>query len=375
VVHGLRTLGLASGALLLSACARSHLESGSTEAHPDQPSGAAGTHAAAGGMNGGTTEPTLATPLAPGGKATARLEPVVERAPDAGTAVDGVANFTVTTDGVDLLVMLNHCSTTAATQLVIQAGSDCSGDTLTGAHWRAGQGIPDVNCLGVIGAGRDVFSRARDDTTPWTIGGPTTSDVVGHALVAYDAASGEALACGVIALDDSAPPAPAADAGATDVSLLGRAQIAGLCLSKSIARNNTQQCPDPKALSACAQEHCQLDDCVATCADYLACTTTADDPCSVEFTCKIDTACSKCYGAVQMCALSFCGDQVACAAPTTEGGSCSQLEACCALQGDMEQSCLELVHSIEKLSGDPSCFGVMNDQQFVSHLMVPCTFK
>lgn len=360
-MQGLRLVGFASSALLLFACARSHHDAGSTKAPPDQPSGAAGT-----------TEPTL---LAPGGKATARLQPVVATAPDAGAGLTGVASFTVTTNGVDLSVVLNNCSTTTPTQLFIQAGSDCSADTLTGAHWRAGEGIPDVQCLGVIGGGREVFSRARDDAAPWTIGGPAASDVVGHALVAYDAASGEAIACGVIALDDGTPPAPAADAGAADVSVLGRAQIAGLCLSKSVVRDNTQPCLEPKALSACAQEHCQLDDCVATCADYLACTTKADDPCSVEYTCKIDPACTKCFGAVQNCALSFCTDQFACAAPPTEGGPCSQLEACCALQGDMAQSCLELVHTVEKLSGDPSCSGLMLDGQFVSHLPVPCMFE
>ena len=36
-------VGFASGVLLLFACAQSHSDAGSTKAHPDQPSGAAGT--------------------------------------------------------------------------------------------------------------------------------------------------------------------------------------------------------------------------------------------------------------------------------------------------------------------------------------------
>jgi hypothetical protein len=140
-------------------------------------------------------------------------------------------------------------------------------------------------------------------------------------------------------------------------------------------RNNDQPCPDPKALSACAQEHCQLDACVAMCGDYLACTTKEADPCSVAFTCEIDEACSTCQGNVQQCVLNFCAEQIACAAPVAPDGPCSQLIACCGMQGDKAESCLETVRLVEKFSGDPSCFGLMRDWDFFSHLPVPCMFE
>jgi hypothetical protein len=315
-------------------------------------------------------------PGAPGTKAIAKFAQVGDAAPDAGRTLSGTGRFAVTESGVDLAILLNGCPSTAELQLFIQEGTDCSADTLAGPHWNGahGEGIPDVPCVGVSGQGRGAISRANDEDAPWTIGGSSDSDVLGHALVAYDRDSGKAVACGVIMFDESAPPA--SDAGAaTDVPLLARAQVAGLCLGKSLVRDNLQQCPDPAELSTCAQEHCQLDSCVATCADYLACTSKADDPCSVAFTCEITKDCSSCQGSVQMCAFSFCSDQFSCAAPPTEGGPCSQLRACCALQGDMANSCLELVSMIEKISGDPSCFGVMRDWDFVAHLPVPCMFE
>lgn len=372
-------LRLGSSVLLcLFACTRSHSAGelrhtpGDDAANPSD-GHAGGAAPAAGGHDQATT-----TAGATGTKAIAMLEQVGDAVPDAGRALSGTGRFAVTDSGVDLAILFNGCPSTAELRLFIQDGTDCSTATLEGRHWNGahGEGIPDVPCIGVSGQGRGAISRASDEDAPWTIGGSSDSDVLGHALVAYDRATGAALACGVIKLDDSAPPAPAGDGGAaSDVPLKGRAQIAGLCLGASLVRDNTQNCPDPKELSDCAQEHCQLDSCVATCADYLACTTKADDPCSVAFTCEIDKDCSTCQNAVAMCALSFCSEQFSCAAPPTEGGPCSQLRACCALQGDMANSCLELVKQIESLSGDPSCRGVMSDWDFVAHLPVPCMFQ
>jgi hypothetical protein len=71
----------------------------------------------------------------------------------------------------------------------------------------------------------------------------------------------------------------------------------------------------------------------------------------------------------------FCADTIACAAPITAGGPCSQLEACCAMQGDAAAMCLDTVHTIEKLSGDPSCYGAMMDWDINAHLAVPCKFR
>lgn len=366
---------------MLCACTRSHSAGelrNTPSSHSDTAaSGGAGRGAAMGGEPA-TSEPgKQGEPGAPGTKAIAQLEPIGDTVPDGGRAPSGTGRFTVTQSGVDLSFLLNGCPSTAKLQLFIQEGADCSADTLSGPHWNGahGEGFPGVDCIGLIGQGRAAITRANDDPAPWTIGGPPESDVLGHALVAYDKDSGNALACGVIMLDESAPAAPSDAGAATDVPLLARAQIAGLCLGQSLVRDNAQQCPDPKELSACAQDHCQLDSCVATCADYVACTSKADDPCSVAFTCEIDQACSSCQGTVQMCVLTFCSAQISCAAPATPDGPCSQLRACCAMQGDMADSCLSLERTLEQLSGDPSCFGLIHDREFIAKLSMPCMFE
>jgi hypothetical protein len=46
------------------------------------------------------------------------------------------------------------------------------------------------------------------------------------------------------------------------------------------------------------------------------------------------------------------------------------------MQGDAEaQACLDTVHMLEKLSGDPSCYGAMRDWDTTAHLKVPCMFR
>jgi hypothetical protein len=381
--HRRRLLSLGSSALLLFACARDHGQSGSTDASPehtgDGSGGKAGESSGAAAGKAGAANPAKQEKAGgPGTKAVAALESVGDAATDAGPSLRGTATFNVTQSGVDLSIMARNCAASVRLQFFIQAGGDCSDETISGPRWQDGRGdgIPDVACLGVSGQGRAALTRSSDEARPWTIGGSSDTNVLGHAFVAYDAESGAAVACGVIMLEQGATDAPASDPGASrNVPLLGRAQIAGACLGQMIVRDNEQACPDPKALSACAEEHCQLDACVATCADYLACTTQAEDPCSVAFTCEIDSACSKCQGSVQTCSFNFCADQLTCAAPVTPDGPCSQLEACCGLQGDKTESCLELVRQLEQISGDPSCFGVMRDWDFVAHLPVPCMFE
>jgi len=378
-------LSLVSGAVLLCACAREHREGLSPNVQPNRAGEAAGGKAgegaaAEGGKAGAPTkprdEPKPGKSGVPGTKAVASIEPVGDAAQDPMNALRGTATFNVTERGVDLTILLRLCPASGMLQLFIQEGGDCSAETLSGPHWDSprGEGIPTVTCLGVSGQGRAALTRTLEDKKPWSIGGSAESDVLMHAVGVYDAASGTPLACGVVMRDASAPAPTVQDpAAASDVPLPARAQIAGLCTG--LVRNNEQDCPDPKSLTACAQEHCQLDTCVATCADYVACTSKAEDPCSVAFTCEIDEACATCQGNVQSCVFNFCTDEIACAAPPTPDGPCSQLAACCALQGDMAQSCLDTVRLLEKLSGDPSCFGAMRDWDFFSHLPVPCMFE
>jgi hypothetical protein len=365
-----RTLFAAAVAvsLALSACEKGHhdaLDSGSRDGEVSADTGVA----ADGGTTAATAPGDKSVQSRPGLKAIAKLDPLTDR----GTR--GSISFRVTESGVDLFSVLNNCPMHNKLSLVLQAGSDCSEATLTGPAWDSprGEGITDVFCLGIGGAGRSAYSRNDDAPKVWSIGEPEESNVLGHAVVALDAVTREPVACGIVVLEANQPVVDT-PVDTSNVPLKIRAQIAGICGAKMLVGNNSQDCPNPEELVACVERHCEFGTCVAACADYLACTGQADDPCSLAFTCTIDDACSTCVGNVQQCAFNYCADQLACAAPVTPDGPCSQLVACCAKQGDMADSCLELVRSLEKFSGDQSCFGVMQNWDQVLHPSVPCDF-
>jgi hypothetical protein len=313
-----------------------------------------------------------------GAKATVTLTPVSSA--DAGSQVGGTATFSETADGVDLDLYLSGCAVGSADPIVIQAGSDCSAESVLGAHWDSPRGddISPLMCVGTTGGGRDFYTRLKSDKKPWTIGEPAGSDLLGHAVVVYDSNSLEPIACGVItrAADVSALPVAGTgteqDAG---VKPEARAVLAGLCLARAIVRDNAQPCPDPGELAECASEHCELDACVAQCTDFLACVQPQDDVCQAQFSCTMNQACADCQAHTTSCVLGFCSNKVACAAPVAPDGPCSQLEACCAMQGDAAAMCLDTVHLLETLSGDPSCYGAMMDWDVNAHYAVPCRFK
>jgi hypothetical protein len=142
-----------------------------------------------------------------------------------------------------------------------------------------------------------------------------------------------------------------------------------------VVRNNSQECPDPAEFQACASANCDVAACLAKCTGYTACLEGVADVCGTTCSPQIEQPCSECIGELTMCTLGFCSDRFACAAPIAPGGPCAKLEACCGMQGDSAASCLDTVHLIEKISGDPSCVGVMSDWDTTSHLPVPCNFQ
>jgi hypothetical protein len=363
-----RRLGIvAVGVFLLCACARKHGES----------SGAAGAPAA---VSGGA--PDASEPVDPnahvGAKAVVTLSPVSPS--DGGTQVGGNGTFSETTDGVDLDLYMHGCAPGDADPVAILAGGDCSAETLLGAHWDSprGDGLTALMCVGTTGGGRDFYTRAKADAKAWTIGDPTASNLLGHALVIYDPDSLEPLACGVIthAPDVEVLPMPAIgkepDAG---TKVEAQAVLAGLCIARGIVRDNNKPCPDPGELTKCAREHCELDACVPQCGDFLACLEPSDDVCQAQYKCAMSDACVSCQSKTISCVLGFCADEIACASPVAPDGPCSQLEACCAMQGDAAEMCLNTVHLLETLSGDPSCYGAMMDWDANAHYAVPCRFK
>ncbi|HEY2736408.1 MAG TPA: hypothetical protein VGI70_20555 [Polyangiales bacterium] len=351
-----------SCALFCAACARTH-------GMPNEASSAAADGGASGAPGRVATD---STPSHVGAKAMADLEPVADAVADASAAVNGSATFAETADGVDfVLQMRSGCEPGNMYPTFIQAGTDCSDAALHGAHWDSprGEGVGLTSCIITSGVGRTYYTRAKSDKKPWTIGSPAASNILGHALIISDPTTLEPLACGVITR------APDAASTKPNVSTQQRALLAGLCEYKMFVRDNAQDCPNETELAKCGTEHCELDGCVQPCAPYLACLTAMSDPCSSDTSCELSTDCASCEGDVNSCMYGFCSDQIACASPIAPDGPCSQLEACCAMQGDGAAQCLDTVRLLEKFSGDPSCMGLKQDWDATAHLAVPCHFQ
>jgi hypothetical protein len=380
---GLRPFRAILFAFLLCGCAERHAGEGAsgqagTAVAPPVESGSAGkTSAAAGGGAGSRASST--TPAKPGARARATLEGLDPEGPDGEFPLRGEAAFRVSDAGVDMTLSIRSCKMGRRYTVYILEGGDCSSATLTGEHWDGarGEGFASLEC-GTSGFARAIHTRSNKDAKPWSIEGPAASDLIGHAIAVYD--EDHASACGVIMRDETAPAsAPAPDAAVVDaVPIELRAQIAGLCGARNIVRDNMQECPNPKELETCSRAHCDIDRCVRTCSDsgYIACLQReGDDPCEAANICEIDQKCADCSADVSSCTFSFCLDEIACAAPVSPDGPCSQLLACCSMQGDMAPMCLDIVQALAKLSGDPSCYGAQHDWDFFSHLPVPCKFQ
>ena len=68
------------------------------------------------------------------------------------------------------------------------------------------------------------------------------------------------------------------------------------------------------------------------------------------------------------CMLGFCDEVLSCAAPSAPNGPCRKVEACCRKQREGVDACLELLARTERLSGDPSCAGLLEDAAFLGDL-------
>ncbi|HKP56174.1 MAG TPA: hypothetical protein VJV78_05630 [Polyangiales bacterium] len=358
----LRLTSAISLAFLLCACAERHASVGVDGQAGQAASGAAG-------------RASSTTPAKLGARASATLDGLDPVAPDGELPLHGTAEFRVSDTGVDMTLRILGCKDGSKYRAYILEGGDCSSATLRGEHWDSprGEGIGEMSC-GTSGTVRAVLSRSNKDAKPWTIEGPAASNLLGHAIAVYD--GDHASSCGVIGRDPDAPAEAGGkkpDAVPVEIS----AQIAGLCTARTIVRDNAQDCPNAKELDACSRAHCDLDPCVRACSDsgYIACLEKHADPCDGDISCDIDEKCADCRTQLLSCTLNFCGDQIACAAPVSPDGPCSQLLACCAMQGDMTAMCLDIVHTIAKWSGDPSCYGIQHDREFFAHLPVACKFE
>jgi hypothetical protein len=156
--------------------------------------------------------------------------------------ITGTAVFTATATGVDVMITINGCVDTKSYPVHIHEGSSCADVASQGPHWGAaaaatagsggsgggaagsagsagasgtagsggaagapamllrGEGIPEIACKGTTGT--TMLSRANTDPKlAWSVGGDTTTNVVGHVVVVHDpVAKTPRIACGKITM-------------------------------------------------------------------------------------------------------------------------------------------------------------------------------
>ena len=153
------------------------------------------------------------------------------------------------------------------------------------------------------------------------------------------------------------------------------ALITGVCDVLRLAPN-PETCVGVDDLVACSAAKCNVDACVATCQDELACGFAAADHCKLVETCPRSAECLACMTELQVCTfvLAHCGELVTCSTPT-QGGACQKLEACCRTQ-KQPQACLGLTRTLGMVRGDAECEAVIRDPKFrqVYANDPPCTF-
>jgi hypothetical protein len=289
----------------------------------------------------------------------------------------GSATFAVTSTGVDLSISVTGCAGNVGGTgyaISIHEGPDCSDAGLQSPGWDVprGEGITNLHCTGTTGVGLDYYTRADTDPKPWTIGGPDSSNLLGHVVVVQDPTTMAPVACGTI----GAAPGDAGSSART-LPAITLAELTGICLfQNSPLRSGADAgCPDPVAMAVCGCDHCNLSACLGTCSDYLTCAEQQPDACTSG--CVLDAVCGACLSNMTQCIFGFCPGAVSCAPALIDGGACAQLEACCATQRDGgDAPCLAVVRQIEPLGGDVNCASGMHDWDFVTHFASnpPCDF-
>jgi hypothetical protein len=297
-----------------------------------------------------------------------------ERTPEL-PAIEGQATFVKTAQGIDLTVELANCKNNTGYPLAIYDRPSCDERALSGARWPGGEGVRPGSC--VVGRVTLRYERPAVHERPWTLGGPSETRVIGRVLVVHDPVTLEPIACGPIAevRIDERDGGPPQGRSALSTSAAVRATLAGICITRVIARTTTHECPIPAELADCASLHCALDACVEECGAYVKCLEGAADTCDEACLELVSDKCSQCRSDVSACTFDFCRDHYACAAPSQPHGPCSELRACCEQQGERKHVCLEILERAEQASGDESCAGVLVDWDFRNSIAIdpPCT--
>jgi len=158
-----------------------------------------------GGSSGGTAgSGTAGSSSMGGGKATANIMPF------GGGMAMGTATFTQTGSDVKVDVMLTAGCPMGGAPVHIHQGTSCMDATTQGGHWDTtppapgrGEGIPNITCMGATGT-TTATRMPTDPALAWTVGGPMTTNVVGHVIVVHqpstDGGTPPRIGCGVITM-------------------------------------------------------------------------------------------------------------------------------------------------------------------------------
>jgi len=290
------------------------------------------------------------------------LEPTTaaDRGSDTPIALWGQANLWEHGENLTLRVEIHGCKPAASYVARIQAGSDCSEQTLSGETWPGGDGIDAFACSGA-GSFIAYYARREGAERPWTIGGARDSNVLDHALVLFDAETGQPAACGTIArATDALPSETTATRGPT---LEIRAAIAGVCIFDRLVSKVDPDCPNYANAVECASKYCELDRCIDVCAPYVRCLAQARglDTCMAAYSCEPTEKCSQCQAEVVRCEQDVCLETLSCGGPTRPDGACSQLLRCCTASNDDPAGCVELAETLAQFSGDAECQRLIDD--------------
>ncbi len=160
--------------------------------------------------------------------------------------------------------------------------------------------------------------------------------------------------------------------GTNDSSDLSAAEVASGGCNEEQGDVNEDECEGIDEYMECVETECGYGyaECLgdgyedgdfsgAPCEEHMTCVMESDDTCDND--CQLDpqSECGECFVDMGMCAYQNCFSLIKCG-ETTEGGACSQVDACCASAGELMQMACELQAGAAKSSGDEACQVVLD---------------
>jgi hypothetical protein len=129
------------------------------------------------------------------------------------------------------------------------------------------------------------------------------------------------------------------------------------CMAEEMMMGGSiSDCDGIEEYSACVEDMCSVQDCASRgCQAYFDCVENAEDPC-MPTGCSLPTGdCAACLADVGTCTVNNCIRLIMCG-ETSTGGSCDQLDDCCAAQPDNTRMLCEAGASAARAGGgDEAC--------------------